>query len=141
MRGVCGRSGASGPSVMVRLIDTDILIDHLRGRAESSEFLTACLAAEDHLLCSVVTCAELFAGMRAGEDSAIRALLSVFGVVPIDATIAEAAGAYRRDLGKSHGVMLPDALLAATAKTKGATLMTKNTKHYPMSDLSIERPY
>lgn len=126
---------------MVRLIDTDILIDHLRGRAKSLAFLTACVDAGDHLVCSVVTHAELFAGMLPGEETAIRSLLGVLEAVPIDAGIAEVAGEYRRALGKSHGVLLPDALVAATAKVQGATLTTKNTTHYPMDDITVERPY
>mgnify|MGYP000852648065 CR=1 FL=1 len=39
---------------------------------------------------------------------------------------------YRRDYGKSHGVGLADAILAATAEAEKAELKTLNTKHYPM---------
>ena len=39
---------------------------------------------------------------------------------------------YRRDYGKSHGVGLADAILAATTETENAELKTLNTKHYPM---------
>jgi hypothetical protein len=42
------------------------------------------------------------------------------------------AGILKRDFGKSHGVGLADAILAATAQAEGAELATLNVKHYPM---------
>ena len=41
-------------------------------------------------------------------------------------------GLFRRDYGKSHGVGLADALIAATAELAQATLVTLNAKHFPM---------
>jgi len=54
------------------------------------------------------------------------------GYVPVSAEIAKAGGLYRRNYGKSHGVGLADAILAATAEAENAELKTLNTKHYPM---------
>lgn len=126
---------------MIRLVDTDILIDHLRGRREALDFLTRAMADGDRLLCSVVTRAELLAGMRPQEESAVRALLGLFDGVPVDDEIAEAAGEYRRRYGRSHGVLLPDALIAGSARMRDAVLCTTNLKHYPMDDIRTERPY
>jgi predicted nucleic acid-binding protein len=39
---------------------------------------------------------------------------------------------FRRDYGKSHGVGLADALIAASAEMRGAVLVTLNRKHFPM---------
>ena len=39
---------------------------------------------------------------------------------------------YKRDFGKSHGVGLADAIMAATAEAEKAELKTLNMKHYPM---------
>jgi predicted nucleic acid-binding protein len=47
---------------------------------------------------------------------------------------------YRRDYGKSHGVGLADALIAATAELNQATLVTLNQKHFPMI-IDIMVPY
>jgi len=53
-------------------------------------------------------------------------------VVPIDTEIGKAGGLCKRDYGKSHGVGLADAILAATAEAENAELKTLNIKHYPM---------
>lgn len=126
---------------MVLLIDTDVLIDHLRGRPAATRFLKSCLASGDRILCSVITHAELLAGMRASEEDDTRALLALFVPVEVSANVAEVAAAYRRQYGKSHGVLLPDALVAATARVHEARLYSTNVKHYPMDDLNVERPY
>jgi predicted nucleic acid-binding protein len=46
--------------------------------------------------------------------------------------VARVGGLYRRDYGKSHGVGLADAIIAATARSEGAELSTLNVKLYPM---------
>lgn len=50
----------------------------------------------------------------------------------IDVEIGKAGGLYKRDYGKSHGIGLVDAILAATADAENAELKTLNTRHYPM---------
>ena len=58
--------------------------------------------------------------------------LSLLHIVPIDTAIGKAGGLYRREYGRSHGVGLADAILAATAEAENAELKTLNAKHYPM---------
>lgn len=48
---------------------------------------------------------------------------------------------YRRQQGKSQGVLLPDAIIAATTRVHDARLYSTNVKHYPMDDLDVEGPY
>lgn len=138
--GPCVVDGASERVEMPALIDTDVLIDHLRGKQEARDFLNNSLAEEVNI-CSVITQAELLAGMRPGEEEALRALLSLFRIQPVSEAVAEQAGRYRRTFGKSHGVELPDALIAGTALLQKATLYTTNVKHYPMPDIEVARPY
>lgn len=112
------------------LIDTDVLIDYLRENALAVDFLENLTQL---LLISSVTVAELYAGVREGKErTALDNFIVVFEVVPIDEKIAKLGGLYRRDYGKSHGVGLPDALIAATANIKQAKLVTLNQKHFPM---------
>ena len=56
------------------------------------------------------------------------------------AAIARLGGLYKRDYGKSHGVSLADAVVAATTTFENAELKTLNVKHYPMFD-AIEPAY
>lgn len=115
------------------LIDTDILINFLRGKAEAQELLLS-LAEESTMSCSVITVAEIHAGMRAHEKQKTAELIDSLNVVEVTLEIAEKAGKYKRD-EKSHALELDDCLIAATAFVKGAVLVTGNGKHYPMQDI------
>jgi predicted nucleic acid-binding protein len=111
------------------LLDTDILVDFFRGHSEAVAFVNACGA---RIILSSIVVAELYAGVKGeAEYAALEDFVSLFRVVPVNAEIAKAGGLYRRDFGKSHGVGLADAILAATAEAENAELKTLNTKHYP----------
>ncbi len=112
------------------LIDTDVAIDYLRGNADAIAYLEG-LSGNNFI--SAITVAELYAGVRDGaERTALESFIRAFQVVVIESGIAEQGGLYRRDFGKSYGVGLADALIAACAKAQGATLVTLNAKHFPM---------
>ncbi|HEX8632926.1 MAG TPA: type II toxin-antitoxin system VapC family toxin [Pyrinomonadaceae bacterium] len=120
------------------LIDTDVLIDYLRGRAEAVSYLES---LTEPLLISAMTVAELHAGVREGaERIALEQFLSVFNVIPVDYTIAANGGLIRRDYGKSHGVGLADAIIAFTAEFSKVELVTLNKKHFPTLS-NIITPY
>ncbi len=122
------------------LLDTDVLIDFLRGRPEAREFIAN---LPQKAAVSVVTVAELHVGVReGGERQALDAMLATFRILLLDVGIAQQGGLLRRDYGKSHGVGLNDALIAATAQSHGLPLATLNHKHYPMlSAEQLVQPY
>jgi hypothetical protein len=112
------------------LLDTDVLVDFFRGFDKAVAFVNK---YNDRIILSSIVIAELYAGVKGeAEQIALQNFISLFRIVPIDATIGKAGGLYRRDYGKSHGVGLADAVLAATAEAENAELKTLNTKHYPM---------
>ena len=112
------------------LLDTDVLVDFLRGRSKAVAFVNA---HSVRIILSSIVVAELYAGVKGdAEQAALENFVSLFRVVPVSAEIAKAGGLYKRDYGKSHGVGLADAILAATAEAANAELKTLNTKHYPM---------
>lgn len=111
-------------------VDTDVLIDYLRDRQEAVDYLES---RREPLLTSAIVVAELYAGVRDGDErAALEALLQAFEIVPIDAQIAERGGLWRRDYAPTHGVGLADALIAATVDQSNASLVTLNDKHFPM---------
>jgi predicted nucleic acid-binding protein len=126
---------------MKYLIDTDIIIDHLRGAERARAFLKQIKSEKAEILYSVITKAELYAGVRSKEEGNMAALLGSMKDVGIDGKIAAAAGRYKNRYHASHGLLLPDALIAASAKHMGAVLVTLNKKHYPMKDITIKIPY
>lgn len=110
------------------LVDTDVLIDHLRGERR--------LRSEGRRLgVSVVSRCELFAGRD--EPAVLRGLLRAMIELPIDSAIAELAGVTRRETG----IATPDALIAATALMHRIPLMTPNRRHFqPVPGLQIQAP-
>ncbi len=120
------------------LIDTDVIIDYLRGRLDAVLYLEN---LTESLLISTITVAEVYSGVREGKErNALNTFFSTFELVSINEEIAINGGLYRRDYGKSHNVGLADALIAATAEFKGATLVTLNKKHFPMLS-TVTVPY
>ena len=99
------------------LIDTDALVDHLRG--------AAVLRPGTHRVhYSVITRAELYAGTSA--TALVDKVLAPFREVPVDRAVAERAGRVRRE----SGARLPDALIAATAIEHGLGLVTRNKRDF-----------
>jgi predicted nucleic acid-binding protein len=117
------------------LVDTDILINFLRGRKKAKEYLSS-LLDESSICCSAITVAEITAGMRSGEEGRTKALLDHIEVLDVNRDVAEKAGFYKRST-KSHRLELDDCLVAATAFVHKAVLATGNGKHYPMKDINL----
>ena len=112
------------------LVDTDVLIDYLRAQPSAAAWLENLAEAP---LISSITVAELYAEVRDGvERTALDSFVAGCEVVPVDEIVAVRGGLYRRDYGKSHHVGLADALIAASATVRHATLVTLNAKHFPM---------
>jgi len=112
------------------LLDTDVLVDFFRGYSKAVAFINA---RSTRIILSSIVVAELYAGVKGdAEQAALENFVSLFHVVPVSVEVAKAGGLYKRDYGKSYGVGLADAILAATAEVENAELKTFNTKHYPM---------
>lgn len=120
------------------LVDSNVLIDYLRGRQVAVNYLRS---LSTNFNVSVVTVAELYAGVREGvERTQLDAFTRAFVTLPIERDIAEIGGLYRRDFGRTHGTGLHDALIAATATVHNLTLVTLNQRHFPML-ASVTVPY
>lgn len=115
------------------LADTDILINFLRGSVRARYFLSS-LINESALYCSVITVAEIFAGMKEHEKKKTTDLLDSLNIIDVTRKIAEKAGGYKKGI-KSHSLELDDCLIAATAFVNNAVLATGNSRHYPMNDI------
>lgn len=120
------------------LLDTDVLVDFLRGQPAAVAYVKA---HADRVILSPIVAAELYAGVRDGEELArLDELLAPFPVIPVTAELARSAGLYKRDYYASHGTGLADALIAATAEAQQAELKTLNVRHYPMLK-GLKPPY
>jgi toxin FitB len=99
------------------LLDTDVLIDHVRGRQR--------LEIGVHMSVSVITRTELYAGNQR-EEPAVQALLKQMGELDVNPAIARRAGRIKREAG----LKIADALIAATALEHQLPLMTRNLRHF-----------
>ena len=117
------------------LVDTDILINFLRGKRKAKDFLSL-LLEESAIFCSAITVAEIAAGMRPGEEERTNEFLGHIEVLDVTRKVAEKAGYYKRGV-RGRNMELDDCLIAATAFVHKAVLATGNGKHYPMKDIKV----
>jgi predicted nucleic acid-binding protein len=115
------------------LVDSDILIAHLRQRLAAREWLLAARRRTGPLGISVVSIAEITGGMRSGERREVSRLIDSLRPFPVDTAVAVRAGELQRRFRRSHSAIgLADYLIAATADTHGLELATLNVRHFPM---------
>ncbi len=119
------------------LVDSDVLIDFLRGEEKAVRFFQA---VQDTITFSVVSVAEIYSGIRGSEAEVVDQLFASFPVLPVTAEIARMAGTMRGLFRASHAVEIPDALIAATCETNNLELITLNKKHFPMFP-ELKPPY
>ena len=120
------------------VLDTTILVDHLRAVRPASEYL-ASLA--ERPCCSEITRIEVIQGLRSAERGAAEGLFALIEWVPVSESIARRAGDLGRQWRRSHpGIGVADLAIAATTEEQEATLATRNLKHFPMFS-GLRAPY
>jgi hypothetical protein len=125
---------------MTYVIDTNILIDHLRATGPATTLFMRTLASGRRVTGSVLTRVELWRGTRSSEASALVAVEAVVDWVPVDHAITTAAARHAERFGRSHGGDAVDYVIAATAERLGAELLTRNVRDFPMFP-DLEPPY
>jgi predicted nucleic acid-binding protein len=124
---------------MSMLVDTDVLIWHLRGYQQAAQRLDRLPA----LTLSAVSYLELIQGMRnKAELTAVQRMLALrkADVLPLTAAITQRAVSLMETLALSHGLRIADALIAATAIEHRLTLLSGNVKHFSsVEGLQIEQ--
>ena len=112
------------------LVDTDILIDVALETQEAIDRLTE-LEKDTALSVSVITAMELIVGCRnKTELRNTERFLQRFQVHPIIEQISTTAFRLIREYRLSHGLLIPDALIAATALGLDCELLTKNHRDF-----------
>lgn len=114
------------------LVDSDVLIWHLGGREKELKLLQK-LSKRGDLYISVVTIAEVRAGLTEDTVRTMQKLKESFKTVPITDDIAEIAGALRQ----KYKLEIADMLIAASAILTDSILLTYNKKHFPMPQIKL----
>ncbi len=87
---------------------------------------------------STVTIAEVYGGLRPGEESVTRALLSDLDWLSVTAAIAERAGELRAELRRQGQTRsTADMIVAATAMEHGFSIATDNWKDFQIPGLKL----
>lgn len=122
------------------LVDSDIVIDYLRGLVDAHNFLDEGPEIFD-LYLSVVTLVEIYSGkdtLQAARVKEAEQLVLNFELAFITPAVARRAGSLRRD----YKGQFADMLIAATALEYGFILATRNTKHFQsLPGLKLKKPY
>jgi predicted nucleic acid-binding protein len=118
---------------MILLLDTTVLIDALRNRNKVVSGLSNLVLEGHGLATSTANMAEVYAGMRPGEERDTAALFRGLDCYPLTERIAELAGKLKYEWAmKGRTLSLIDMIVAATALASGAALITDNRKDFPI---------
>jgi predicted nucleic acid-binding protein len=112
------------------VVDTDILIDVGRGVEEAVAYIRH-VESYSTLMISAVTQMELIIGCGNNiELRAVEQFLSRFQTIALNTRTSDLAVDLLRRYRLSHGLLIADALIAATAMSAGEQFVTKNQRDY-----------
>lgn len=120
------------------LLDSDAVIDILGGFRPAIELVNSLLDSGDTLCTCAVVIAEVVSGVEPDELSRIADDLGALTFLVAGPAAATAAGRWRyeyRRLGQS--LSTSDLLIAATALSHDATIVTGNVRDFPMPELTL----
>jgi hypothetical protein len=115
---------------LVTIIDTDILIDAGRGIQQAVDCLKD-IKSNSSLAISAITQMELMVGCRNKlELQKLDKFLKQFQVVKVNENITDHSIELLRRYRLSHGLLIADSLIAATALSLNLPLLSKNQRDY-----------
>ena len=117
----------------MRLVDTTVAVDHLRGERAAADLLRSLIDQDEVVAASEVVRFELLAGVRDDELDALEQFFSALSWIPADEQVARTAGSLARKHRNAYsGIDDADYLIAATTLLLDAELLTTNVRHFPM---------
>ncbi len=122
------------------IIDTDVLIWGLRGEEKAIKKLSK-LKEDTYLSISAISIGEIYKNAYPSEFVETEEFINQFTVYDINRKIAKQAGLYWQQFSKKLAKLsLGDCIVAVTAKEYNLTLVTINTRHFPMRDIKVISP-
>ena len=122
------------------LVDTNILIWIIRG-AEPYVRWFEDLKGGTLLSLSTITVAEIHTNIFPEELIKTEQFINQFDIWDVTTTIAKQGGLYWQQYSKQlKNLNILDCIIAATAKEHDLTLLTLNTRHFPMKNIRVMNP-
>lgn len=123
-------------------VDTDLIIDLIRGLPEAKVFFKSIEMGEFAVAFSTITEVELFAGKSAAnteEQTLLDRLFSMMSRVEVNKEVARKAGEFIRETGRS----IPDCIIAASAIVERSPVVaTRNIDDFnKFKEIKIFSPY
>ncbi len=123
------------------IVDTDILIDAGRNAEDALECLEQ-LENNSPLAISSITQMELIVGCENKNELRYLALfLENFHILHVNEQISDTATELLRTYRLSHGLLIPDALIAATSLTRQLPFVSKNQRDFRFIEKLDLLPY
>ncbi len=124
-------------------MDSTVLIDLSRENNEAIEFIDTLRKNNQEIAISVISSMELIIGCRdKNEVNKTLKFLGDYRVIDNSVPISKKAYQLLIQYSKSHGLLIPDAFISATALDENLTLVTDNVRHFDMIvGLSVQKPY
>lgn len=139
--GAAGRANGPGFGVLIvrLLLDSSFVIDHLRGdTAAEGRWEAVVDGGDEPFLTDVVVC-EVRAGLRPADERHLLALMEPVEFVAPGPDAALTAGRWREELrARGLTLSLADALIAATAESLGAAVLTRNLRDFALTPVRLE---
>ncbi len=122
------------------VLDTDVVIWILRRHVKIMRTIEK-ITAHSAPAVSAMTVAEVYKHIYPAELPMIEEYFDYHAVIPVSTTIAKQAGLYWNDFNKKFKTLsIADCIVAATAQSMNATLVTLNSRHFPMTDIKVVNP-
>ena len=115
------------------LCDTNIIIEILKGNKRTINIIES-IGLENIAISSVTVMELYFGALNKRELNKIKKHLQALNIVHFDTDISESAIKLIERFSKSHGLQIPDAIIAATAMTFKIKLFTFNLKDFKYID-------
>jgi predicted nucleic acid-binding protein len=126
---------------VIVLLDSTLIIDALRRRPAALHVLQQVSAAGHTFAVSVINVAEVYAGMRSGEEDRTARFFLGCDVYPVTLEIARRGGELRnRAARRGQTLELDDMLVAATALVMDLTVYTDNVKDFKKAGVTFYAP-
>ena len=118
------------------LVDTNLVVDFLRKKQKVADFL----GSLDKIIVSVVTVGEIYQGVKNKRElKFIKEFFKTARILPINEPISDFSVELLEKYTLSHGLLILDAFIAATAIKHNLVLVTSNTRHFKMiKELRVE---
>lgn len=117
----------------MKLLDTTVAIDHLRGDQAAVDLLRDLVENDEELAASEVVRFELIAGVHDDEIPVLERFFAALTWIAVGEDVSRTAGELARQHRRAHGgIDDADYLIAATSLLLEAELLTTNVRRFPM---------